>query len=345
MMGDRILKVFTFICFCCSGGHGQKDTSIPCDDKRVENVVNLTLSKHNELLTVGTLLALYEIQEATKAQNESGEVLFVRFTSRETDCPAGGDKVWQQCDYLQQADKVLRNCHAKVLFTETGHELVLHDCSAEPSIISEKARCLGCPENIDIYKEELREPLIHSLARANSMTNHMHLFLFKSLSSATKQVVAGFRYKLQFDMEKSNCTKSEFKAVTEECHAVQEEREFMQCNSTVDVAPWRHESPEVHTECAAGARMGGSRIKRPPGWSPLRSMPSKPPSPKPIEKPEEESKEIMSITQRTPLNCPSKPWKEFKPFNDSPSSLNTTASAQPNSTTADAQLSDLDLLS
>ncbi len=32
--------------------------------------------------------------------------MFVRFTSRETDCPVGGDKVWHECDYLQEADKV-----------------------------------------------------------------------------------------------------------------------------------------------------------------------------------------------------------------------------------------------
>ncbi|XP_051550499.1 kininogen-like [Myxocyprinus asiaticus] len=336
MMGDRILMVFTLVCLCCSGGHGQKYTSILCDDKRVENVVNLTLSKHNQLLTKGTLLALYEIWAASKIQNESGEVLFVEFTSRETDCPVGGDKVWQQCDYLQQADKVLRNCHAKVLFTEAGQELVLHDCSAEPSIVSEKAPCLGCPENIDVNGEELKEPLIHSLAKANSMINHKHFFIFKGLSSATKQVVAGFRYKLQFEMEKSNCSKSEFKAVTEECHPDQEEKIFMRCNSTVDVAPWRHESPEVHAECV---RKGVSRFKRPPGWSPLRRTPTlnHPPIPKPAPKHKEsseESKESMGATQRTALNCPTKPWKEFKPIINSPAPLNTIASTQPNSNAA-----------
>lgn len=66
MMRDKILVVFALAWLYCSTGHGQTDTSIQCDDKRVEDVVNLTLSKHNEILTEGAQLALYEILEATK---------------------------------------------------------------------------------------------------------------------------------------------------------------------------------------------------------------------------------------------------------------------------------------
>ncbi|KAK9967802.1 hypothetical protein ABG768_002169 [Culter alburnus] len=345
MMRDKILTVFALAWLYCATGHGQTDTRIPCDDKRVEDVVNVTLSKHNEKLTEGAQLALYEILEATKSRNESGDILFVRFTSRETDCPAGGDKLWHQCDYLQQVDKVLRICQAKVLFTEAGQELMLHYCLAEPSISSKVAPCLGCPEKIDIHQEELREPLIHSLKKANSMVNHEHFFIFKDLKSATKQVVAGFRYKLQFEIEKSNCTRPEFKAVTEDCHPVQKNTEVLQCNSTVDVAPWRHEVPEAHVECQTLVITTTTRFKRPPGWSPLRKVPIKTLSSTPKAKESsEESKESISATQPTPLNCPTKPWKEFKPILDSIAAPNATVSTPPNPTTKDTALSDLDLI-
>lgn len=66
MMRDKILTVFALAWLYCATGHGQTDTRIPCDDKRVEDVVNVTLSKHNEKLTEGAQLALYEILEATK---------------------------------------------------------------------------------------------------------------------------------------------------------------------------------------------------------------------------------------------------------------------------------------
>ncbi|XP_077058240.1 kininogen-1 [Siphateles boraxobius] len=345
MMRDKILVVLALAWLYFSAGHGQTDSSIPCDDKRVKDVVNLTLTKHNEILTEGAQLALYEILEATKAQNESGDVLFVRFTSRESDCPAAGDKLWHQCDYLQRGDTALRICHAKVLFSEAGQELLEHDCSAEPAISSKVAHCLGCPEKIDLHQEELREPLIHSLTKANRMVNHVHLYIFKDLTSATKQVVAGFRYKLQFKIEKSNCTRMEFKFVTEECHPMQEKTEVLQCNSTVDVAPWRHEVPEVHVECQPGVMGELTRFKRPPGWSPLRAMPMRPPIPAPkLKESSEESKEHINATQRTPLNCPTKPWKEFKPVTDSIAAPNTTESTLPDPASADTALSDLDLM-
>ncbi|XP_051766563.1 kininogen-1 [Ctenopharyngodon idella] len=345
MMRDKILTVFALAWLYCSTGHGQTDTRIPCDDKRVGDVVNVILTKHNEKLTEGAQLALYEILEATKFQNESGDILFVRFTSRETDCPAGGDKLWHQCDYLQQVDKVPRICQAKVLFTEAGQELLFHDCLAEPSISSKVAPCLGCPEKIDIHQEELREPLIHSLTKANSMVNHVHFFIFKDLKSATKQVVAGFRYKLQFEIEKSNCTRTEVKAVTEECHPMQMNTEVLQCNSTVDVAPWRHEVPEVHVECQSLVITTSTRFKRPPGWSPLRIMPIKPLSPAPKAKESsEECKESIIANQPKPLNCPTKPWKEFKPILDSIAALNATESTLPNPATEDTALSDQGLI-
>ncbi|KTG45399.1 hypothetical protein cypCar_00043538 [Cyprinus carpio] len=274
MMRDKILMVFALAWLYSSGGHGQTDIKIPCDDKRVENVVNLTLSTHNKILTEGGQLALYEILEATKTRNESVEVVFVRFTSRETDCPAGGDKVWHECDYLQQTDKALTICHAKVQFEEAGQKLLLHDCT--------------------------------------------------DFTSATKQVVAGFRYKLQFLIEKSNCTRAEFKVVTEECHPVKEKTEVLQCNSTVDVAPWRHEGPEVYVECETVVIKSVTRFKRPPGWSPLRIKLERPKD----KESSEESKESISTTQPTLLNCPTKPWKEFKPVIASIAPPNTIESSQ-----------------
>uniref|UniRef100_A0A8C1YBJ8 Kininogen 1 n=1 Tax=Cyprinus carpio TaxID=7962 RepID=A0A8C1YBJ8_CYPCA len=233
-----------------------------------------------------------------RTQNESVEVVFVRFTSRETDCPAGGDKVWHECDYLQQTDKVR---------------------SHEPAASSKVAPCLGCPEKIDLYHKELRAPLIHSLAKANGIAKREHLFIFNDFTSATKQVVAGFRYKLQFLIEKSNCTRAEFKVVTEECHPNNIKLFF--CNSTVDVAPWRHEGPEVYVECET---VSVTRFKRPPGWSPLRIKLERPKD----KESSEESKESISTTQPTPLNCPTKPWKEFKPVIASIAPPNTIESSQ-----------------
>ncbi|TRZ01127.1 hypothetical protein DNTS_007852 [Danionella cerebrum] len=319
---DRILMVFALAWLYASEGHGQTNPSIPCDDRRVEAVVNATIASMNTLIPKDGLMALYQILGA-KVQNDSEDILMVQFSAIETDCPVGGVKAWHQCDYLQQADKELSICDSKVELMERRENVLEFECTVEPIVTASVAPCLGCPEKLDLYQEELREPLIHSLSRANSMINHMHFFIFKDLTSATKQVVAGFRYKLEFEVEKSNCTRPEFKV------------EVMKCNSTVDVAPWRHEVPEVHVECESGVPKSVSRFKRPPGWSPLR-MASK------VQESSEESKESITVTKSPPLNCPSKPWKEFKPVM---APANATEVRASNTTTADTGFSDLDLLS
>uniref|UniRef100_A0A4W4FL75 Cystatin kininogen-type domain-containing protein n=1 Tax=Electrophorus electricus TaxID=8005 RepID=A0A4W4FL75_ELEEL len=228
-----------------AGSHGQEDAGLPCSDKTVEDVVHLVLLLHNKDLSEGGQLALYQILEASKAQNDSGDVISVRFTGRETDCPAGGDKVWDQCDYLQ-----------------------------DPAKVAYRPPCLGCPINIDIHSEDIKEPLSYSLLKANIMHNHPHFFILNTIYQATRQVIAGFRYQLKFDMQKSNCTKSDFKEVTEECHPDQEAPSFINCNSTVDVAPWRLELPETHVQCAPGPIQVSPlsfMFKRPPG---CKAMPT-----------------------------------------------------------------------
>ena len=98
------------------------------------------------------------------------------------------------------------------------------------------------------------------------------------------QVVAGFRFKLRFDMRKTTCTKADHKDLNKLCvpdsqsvvnmetkhispptiHDIFQAyitqlfclylcvQEFRNCKSTVDVAPWRLEAPGVQIECEDG---------------------------------------------------------------------------------------------
>ncbi|XP_030647034.1 kininogen-1 [Chanos chanos] len=338
MVGDRFSVLLALAWLCWTGSQAQHKEHINCDDKDVDAAVDLALVKHNEQFTEGRQLALYQILEATKEHNDSGPVISVSFTSRETDCPAGGDKTWRECDYLPDDPKKPRPCHVKTQMTETGQEILLHACSVEPVILPERAPCLGCPEEIDPMSEDLKEPLSYSIAKANAMNNAAHFFVLNNFAYATRQVVAGFRYHLQFELMKSNCSKAEFKEITDECHP--HEQTFMNCNSTVDVAPWRHEVPEPHVECEPGPLRKTFMRRRPPGWSPLRTVlhavpPSTtvtPTTEATTAKSEKESSEecqdkTASVASSDPaqesaqpstesvssFNCPSKPWKVFVP--------------------------------
>uniref|UniRef100_W5K236 Kininogen 1 n=1 Tax=Astyanax mexicanus TaxID=7994 RepID=W5K236_ASTMX len=344
MNRNRICVLFALTWLFYTGSLGQEDTRLQCDDKSVQDIVELALLQHNKNVTESNQLALYQIVEATKAKNETEETVSVRFTARESDCPAGGDKLWHQCDYLQDSLKPLYYCDTQVLVKETN-EITSHECSVDPPVVPvERPPCLGCPIKIDVESEDLRESLSYSLAKANLMHNHQHFFVLNSVGSATKQVIAGFRYRLRFDMQKSNCTKSEFKEVTEECHP-DEEKLFINCNSTVDVAPWRHEMPETNVQCGSGPLppTGFSVRRRPPGWSPLRNIhnfavvtPVKPPkkdesseecpegkAPAVVVKegqdkpprlvPPPKPRQEPTAAPTPPPSCPSKPWKEFNP--------------------------------
>nr|AHV79431.1 kininogen precursor [Anguilla japonica] len=245
-----------------------------CDDKDVEAGVDLALVAHNAKLQQGNQLALYQTVGALKDVNESTTVFRLTFLARESDCPVGGDKEWRDCDYLPQPDAVAPSpCTAVVYRNNAEESLVVVSVECKPSVealvVPERAQCLGCPQKVDLESEDLREPVSYSLSKFNAEDDSSHHFLLREIVSATRQVVAGFRYDVQFNLEKSNCSKSDFKELTEECHPAETGPEFAKCNSTIYIAPWRREEPEAHVNCERTLQFGFSR-RRPPGWSPLR---------------------------------------------------------------------------
>ncbi|XP_035269900.1 kininogen-1 [Anguilla anguilla] len=330
-----------------------------CDNKDVEAGVDLALVAHNAKLQQGNQLALYQTVGASKDVNESTTVFRLTFLVRESDCPVGGDKEWRDCDYLPQPDAVAPSPCTAVVYRNNAEEslaVVSVECkpSVEPMVVPERAQCLGCPQRIDLESEDLREPVLSSLSKFNAEGGSSHHFLLREMVSATRQVVAGFRYDVQFYLEKSNCSKSDFKELTEECHPAETEPEFAKCNSTVYIAPWRREEPEAHVNCERIVQTGFSR-RRPPGWSPLRHFNNfaerataappvstaqtlAPPAPTPNSS--EESQEVTSRSPATgsgatpdpadllelppasepvkPFNCPTKPWKQFVPLTPPP---------------------------
>ncbi|XP_023154645.2 kininogen-1 [Amphiprion ocellaris] len=352
----------------------QPGVLIFCDDPSVEMAINSAVTKFNERLTTGHKLAVYQTLTASKSENGSDSVYSLQFTSRRSDCAAGSSKPWTECNYLPSGRKEPISCNATVLMTETDADTTQVDCQLDDYIVPEKAQCLGCPVEIDENSEDLSSPLYVSISKYNSISNSAHLFTLNSIGHATRQVVAGFRFKLRFDMRKTKCAKSEHQDLNELCVPDEENVEFANCNSTVDVAPWRLEPPQAHLECEPGALppMLYTR-RRPPGWSPLRNLlynvpsapsapSSSPPPPPPPPPPsstalaQEESSEedttapkptasVLAITEDvndSPFHCPSKPWKAFHPAPDAaPTKATVEASPQPS---ADGVFSDIDLL-
>ncbi|XP_070688387.1 kininogen-1 [Pempheris klunzingeri] len=310
----------------------QPGVLIFCDDPSVEKAVSSAVDKFNERLTTGHKLALFQILTASKSENGSDSVYSLQFTSRRSDCPVGSSKPWTDCDY-QPGQKKPMSCNATVYMTEAETDTRQVDCQLDDYIVPEKASCLGCPEEIDDNSEDLKSPLSVSISKFNSISDSTHLFTLHSVGHATRQVVAGFRFKLRFDMRKTTCAKAEHKDLNDQCVPDEQDVEFAYCNSTVDVAPWRLEPPQAQIGCEPGALPTTLYTRRrPPGWSPLRNILFEDPSAAPsTASPKEESSEEDTTASKpsaspdeassapdSPFHCPSKPWK---PFNPAPSAM------------------------
>ncbi|CAJ1061038.1 kininogen-1 isoform X2 [Xyrichtys novacula] len=306
-----------------------------CDDPSVERAVHSAVHKFNERLSSGHLLALYQMLSASKSETGSDSVYSLEFTTRRSDCLAGSNKPWTDCDYLPYGQEKPFACNATVHMTETDADTTQVDCQLDNFIMPERASCLGCPVDIDENSEDLKGPLSASITKYNSISNSTHLFSLHTVGHATRQVVAGFRFKLSFDMKKTVCAKAEHSDLSELCAHDDNNLEFANCNSTVDVAPWRLEPPTAHIECEGGPMPPSVLRRRPPGWSPLRHLEypgsttqppvvSTPPAPSKAANAKEESSEedtkaikpsaSADAVNNNPFHCPSKPWKQFNPI-------------------------------
>ncbi|CAL8306494.1 unnamed protein product [Lota lota] len=334
-----------------------------CDNPAVNEVAKAAMTSFNDRVLTGNKMALYQILSASKAENASGVVYSIKFNSRKSDCPAGDAMPWTDCGYLADDVKEPRPCNATVYVSEGSTSTLLVECSLEGPVQKERAFCMGCPEVLDLDSEDLKVPLAVSISKYNSNSNFTHLFMLNSVGYATRQVVAGLRYHLYFDLRKSTCSKAEHTNLHPACtHA--DDVELANCISTVDIAEWRHEVPQANLNCGQGPMLPeGFNRRRPPGWSPLRNLvdnaevqttvtpfisldPSILPQPVPVDdappaKDDSSEEEDSTKVREDPFHCPSKPWKKFIPTQP------TAADPAPTDATTDpvdGALTDLDLL-
>ncbi|XP_043985937.1 kininogen-1 [Gambusia affinis] len=325
MMSSAVgLFVAALLCFCSSAFgqadvDGQRGVLVFCDDPSVQKAVTSALHEFNSKLTVGQKLALFEIRVAKKTEDGSDSRYYLEFTSRRSDCPAGGSKNWTDCDYLPTGALAAISCNSTVHMNEKETVTKEVYCNIDGYISAEKAKCLGCPVEIEENSDDLKVPLLASVSKFNSISNSTHLFTLNRVSHATRQVVAGFRYKLRFDMKKTTCAKAEHKDLNDLCVPDEENKEFANCNATVDMAPWRLEQPSVFLAQCEDRALSAMLMER------TSSKPSASPN-----------------ANNHPFHCPSSPWKQFKPVQPVAPTDAAKASQKP---PLEGDFSDTDLLS
>ncbi|XP_049588320.1 kininogen-1 isoform X2 [Syngnathus scovelli] len=333
MRSGVALTTLILVGFVC-GQDVQPDAQIFCDDPSVEAAVTSALHTFNDRLTASYKLALYEILTATKSENGSDSLYSLQFSSRTSDCLAGSPKPYTECNYHPFGRQEPLPCNATVLVTETEKHTKQVHCLLDDHIVPERAPCLGCPMEIDENSEDIKVPLSVSISKFNSVSNSTHLFSLHSVRHATRQVVAGFRFKLEFDVRRTTCAKAEHSELSDLCVHDDEMMEVFNCRSTVDVAPWRHVAPQANIECQEGPLPPRFMSRRlPPGWTPFRDAIEQAPTGHADKKESsEEDATDASSTAATakgpnddPFHCPSKPWKTFLPIRPLAPNLNGTS--------------------
>ncbi|XP_030185502.1 kininogen-1 isoform X2 [Lynx canadensis] len=128
--------------------------------------------------------------------------------------------------------------------------------------------CPGCPKEIPVNSPELEVALNHSTAKLNAENNGTFYFKIDHVKSATVQVVAGKKFSIEFIARETTCSKESNEELTESCNT-NKFGKILDCKAEVYVIPWEKKIyPTVHCQ----SRGETTLMKRPPGFSPFRSV-------------------------------------------------------------------------
>ncbi|XP_053315154.1 T-kininogen 1-like [Spea bombifrons] len=228
-------------------------TDADCDDQSIFEAVDLALNVYNIEKEDGNQLMLYRITDAkTRLENDNLLHTFVSYDVRESSCGVKSGKLWQECDY-KTPEIALGKCSVHVL-VNTEHkssDVVSQNCSlpiVEPTVSVVQLPCLGCDVHIDTNNEEVLKNVQAAIERMNSLGNHPFLFDVEDIQKATRQVVRGWIYKIEYKVRQTNCSKSIFSSVTSEECELDKDGQPGHCKSRVFVTP-KGEINDISLEC------------------------------------------------------------------------------------------------
>uniref|UniRef100_A0AAA9TZR4 Thiol proteinase inhibitor n=2 Tax=Bos TaxID=9903 RepID=A0AAA9TZR4_BOVIN len=128
--------------------------------------------------------------------------------------------------------------------------------------------CAGCPKPIPVDSPDLEEPLSHSIAKLNAEHDGAFYFKIDTVKKATVQVVAGLKYSIVFIARETTCSKGSNEELTKSCE-INIHGQILHCDANVYVVPWEEKVyPTVNCQSLGQT----SLMKRPPGFSPFRSV-------------------------------------------------------------------------
>ncbi|NXF97647.1 KNG1 protein, partial [Eubucco bourcierii] len=218
------MKTFIVLVLCCSF-LSSRANPLPfefsdCDDPDVFKAVDTALKKYNGDRASGNQFALYMVMEAKRTAGPDPQ-FYVKYRIKETTCAIEENKLWQDCDYKVPAEASTGECTARVHMSNAEQTSnVSQNCNifpATPNIRIAVGSCLGCFHPIASDSSDVSEILKQAIQKFNKHSAEPALFKLVEIKEAKRQVVAGWNYKINFEIEETNCSKEQFQDLTPEC--------------------------------------------------------------------------------------------------------------------------------
>ncbi|XP_010008951.1 PREDICTED: kininogen-1 [Nestor notabilis] len=241
---------------------------ISSDSSVVSEILKQAIQKFNKHSAEPALFKLVEIKEA-KRQTVAGWNYAIKYEIEETNCSKD-----QFQDLTPECKTTSRGrvgiCDAKAY---QSLQAVIVDIASQCKLPVEEtvipATQTGCPKTVPKDSPELKELLKVSMEKYNSESNDDFYYKSGEIEAATVQVVAGQKYHLTFAVRKTNCSKSEFEKINEDCEATSDSVP-LSCEAQIHVIPWENKIfPQVN--CSKERSMA-VLLRRPPGFTPFRSL-------------------------------------------------------------------------
>ncbi|XP_017930329.1 kininogen-1 [Manacus vitellinus] len=218
------MKPFIVLALCCSF-FCSRAIPLPyefsdCDDPDVFRAVDAALQKYNGDRATGNQFALYVVMEAKRTAGPDPQ-FYMKYRILETSCAIEENKSWQHCHYKPSAEAQTGECTARVHMNDAEKTSnVSQDCkifSDVSKIRITQVPCLGCYHPISSDSSQVSEILQKAIQKFNKEGDEPALFKLVEIKQAKRQVVAGWIYKIEYEIEETNCSKDQFPDLTPEC--------------------------------------------------------------------------------------------------------------------------------
>ncbi|NXN77784.1 KNG1 protein, partial [Bombycilla garrulus] len=218
------MKAFIVLALCCSFFSSRASPLAfefsDCDDPDVFKAVDEALKKYNEDKATDNQFALYVVMEAKRTAGPDPQ-FYVKYRILESTCDPADNKHWQQCRYKVSAAAKTGECTARIHMNDADKATnVSQECKIFSDVSKIKlteAPCLGCFHAISSDDSDVSEILKKAIQRFNKHSDEIALFKLVEIKEAKRQVVAGWNYKIRYEIEETNCSKEQFQDLTSEC--------------------------------------------------------------------------------------------------------------------------------